>query len=82
MSADLYAEAERAYRKARWTIIGHGAFVAACLFLALWVRRFLRSPGLMIGFGIVAALIVFGVDIIRFIRCRDRLRELQSQTHS
>jgi hypothetical protein len=77
-SPDSPAEIERAYRQARWTILGHTAFLAACCLLAMVLRRFFKLPPAMLGVVVIVALLVFAGDIMRFFRCRDRLRNLQS----
>jgi hypothetical protein len=74
---DDYAEAERAYRRAKWKLVFHCVFVAACCVPAVLMRRFFRMPPALLGVVFIVALIVFGGDIMNFIRCRDRLRRLQ-----
>jgi hypothetical protein len=81
-SSDSPAEIERAYRRARWTILGHTAFLAVCCLLAIVLRRFFKLPPAMLGVVLIVALLVFAGDIMRFFRCRDRLRSLQDPTRS
>ena len=72
-----FAEVERAYRKARWTILGHVIFLAAVCLPAVFLRRLFKMPPALLGVAFIVALIVFGNDIMHFLRCRDRLRQFQ-----
>jgi uncharacterized integral membrane protein len=72
------AEVEQAYRRARWTLIGHMVFLLACSLGAMVIRRFFKMPAAVIGTAIIVALLLFGGDVMRFFRCRDRLRRLHA----
>lgn len=76
------AEAQLAYRKARWTIIGHTVFVVAVTIAAALLRRMFKMPGMLLGIAFIVALIVFGGDIMTFFRARDRLKRAQEAAHS
>lgn len=76
-SDDDYAQVERAYHRAKWKLIFHVIFVAACCVPAVLFRRFFKMQPALLGVVFIVALIVFGGDIMHFIRCRDRLRRLQ-----
>ena len=74
------AEAERAYRKARWTILGHVIFLVIVCVPAVLLRRMFKLPPALLGVAFIVALIVFGGDIMHFLRCRDRIRHLANRT--
>lgn len=67
-----------AYRRALWTLVGHGIFVGACVALAALARRVFRLPPALLGVALIVALVVFGGDIMRFLRLRERVRRLDS----
>ena len=69
----------RAYRRALWTLVGHGVFVAACVAVAAVARRMFRLPPALLGIALIVALIVFGGDIMRFLRLRDQVRRLDAE---
>lgn len=73
------AELERAYRAARFKIILHALFVGTCCGAGFFLRRFFRMPPIMLGVVLIVALIVFGGDIMRFLRLRDELRRARNQ---
>jgi hypothetical protein len=75
-SEDELAAAEQAYRKARWTLLGHAVFMAACIALAIFLRRMFRLPPATLGVALIVALLVFGGDIMKFMRTRERIRRL------
>jgi hypothetical protein len=80
--ADELADAERAYRKLRFTILCHvGFFIICCGFAAL-ARRAMGLPPALLGVVIIVALVAFGGDIMKFIACRDRLRRLRDRASS
>jgi cytochrome c biogenesis protein CcdA len=80
MSADTPEEIERAYHRAFWTVVGHALFVGACCVGVVMVRRFFRLPSALLGVVFIVALIVFGGDIMRFLRARERFRRLHSDS--
>jgi len=43
-ATDDLASLEIAYRKARWTIIGHGIFFFICCAIAVIARRMIKMP--------------------------------------
>jgi cytochrome c biogenesis protein CcdA len=73
-TAEETAAIERAYNRAWWTIVGHAIFVAACCAGVILLRRLFRLPSALLGVVFIVALIVFGGDIMKFLRARDRLR--------
>jgi hypothetical protein len=81
-SAENFAALERAYRQARWTIIGHALFLAGCCAAAIFLRRLFRLPPALLGVVLIVALVAFGGDIMKFLRRRDDLRRAQRATSS
>jgi cytochrome c biogenesis protein CcdA len=82
VSESEFAAVVQAYRKARWTIVGHAVFVVVCCVGVVMLRRAFRLPSALLGVVFIVALIVFGGDIMKFFRCRDRLRRLtEDQSH-
>jgi hypothetical protein len=80
MSADDdFAMVQKAYRRARWTLIGHAVFLGGGLLFATVVRRAAGLPPALLGVAIIVALVLFGGDIMKFLRLRDRLRQLGSE---
>jgi cytochrome c biogenesis protein CcdA len=77
-NAELNA-AEAAYHKILWTILGHTAFFVVCCVIAIILRRMSRLPPALLSVAFFVALVLFGGDFIRFIRCRSRLRRLREQ---
>jgi len=77
---DDRSDLERAYHRALRTVVGHALFVAVCCAGAIALRRFFKLPSALLGVVFIVALIVFGGDIVKFLRARDRLRRLE--THS
>ncbi|HVS52686.1 MAG TPA: hypothetical protein VHD62_10045 [Opitutaceae bacterium] len=73
-----FAALEHAYRRARWTILGHALFLFACCVVVVLLRRAFRLPPALLGVVLIVALLVFGGDIMNFLRCRDRLRRCQA----
>jgi hypothetical protein len=69
------ATLEAAYRKALWTIIGHGIFFVACCAVAVIVRGMTKMPPALLTMVFVVALLLFGGDIWRFLSCRRRLAQ-------
>ena len=68
-----------AYRKALWTIIGHGVFFVACCVFAIALRRLFKLPPALLTVAFFVALLLFGGDLWRFVRCRRKLRRLEEQ---
>jgi hypothetical protein len=71
--------AEAAYRKALWTVIGHGVFFTACCVVAIIARRMFKMPPALLTMVFFVALLLFGGDFWRFIRCRSQLRRLRDE---
>ena len=74
------AEAERAYRKLRFTLICHLVFFALCCVLVAVLRRSMGLPPALLGMVIIVFLIAFGGDIFRFLTCRERIRRLRAHS--
>jgi DMSO reductase anchor subunit len=70
-------DALTAYRKARFTLIGHGIFFAFCCGVAVVARRMFKMPPALLTVVFAVALVLFGSDILRFLRTRRQLRRLQ-----
>jgi hypothetical protein len=68
---------ERAYRKLRFTIIGHAVFFTACCVAAIIARRMLKMPPALLSVVFIVALLLFGGDLLRFLSYRRRLRHLR-----
>ena len=66
-----------AYRKALWTIIGHGVFFVVCCVLAILLRRLFKLPPALLTVAFFVALLLFGGDLWRFVRCRRKLAKLR-----
>jgi hypothetical protein len=75
-NADL-ATLEAAYRKARFTIIGHGVFFFVCCVIAVLARRMLKMPPALLTVVFIVALLLFGGDVLRFLSYRRRIRRLR-----
>lgn len=73
---DELAAILHAYRRARWTLIGHAIFLGLCFATAVAVRRIAGLPPALLGVAIIVALVLFGGDIMKFLRLRDRVRQL------
>lgn len=71
------ATLEVAYRKSRFTIIGHGVFFFVCCAIAVIARRMLKMPPVLLTVVFVVALLLFGGDLLRFLSYRRRLRRLR-----
>ena len=65
------------YRKARFTLIGHGIFFLVCCTVAVIARRMFKMPPALLTVVFAVALVLFGGDILRFILARRHLRRLQ-----
>ena len=73
------AAIEIAYRKALWTIVGHGVVFVACCVFAIVLRRLFKLPPALLTVAFFVALLLFGGDLWRFVRYRRKLRLLQEQ---
>jgi hypothetical protein len=82
VAEDDVAVIQQAYRKARWTLLMHFIFVAACSIVAILLRRMFALPPALLGVAFIVALIVFGGDVMNFLRCRDRVRRLNEHSAS
>jgi hypothetical protein len=76
-TANDLAKAETDYRKARFTIIGHGIFFVACCTLAVIARRMFKMPPALLTVVFVVALLLFGGDLLRFLSTKRRLGRLR-----
>jgi cytochrome c biogenesis protein CcdA len=68
------ASLEAAYRKARWTILGHALFFFVCCTAAVILRRMFKMPPALLTVVFAVALILFGGDILRFLSYRRKVR--------
>jgi hypothetical protein len=73
------ARLEAAYRKSRWTIIGHGIFLFLCCLVAIVVRRMAGLPPALLTGVFIVALLLFGGDFFRFVNTRRRLQRLREE---
>lgn len=71
------ATLEAAYRKSRFTIIGHAVFFFLCCVVAVLARRMLKMPPALLTMVFVVSLLLFGGDVLRFFSYRRRLRRLR-----
>lgn len=71
------ATLEAAYRKSRFTIIGHAVFFFICCVVAVLARRMLKMPPALLTVVFIVALLLFGGDLLRFLSYRRRLRRLR-----
>ena len=69
-----FATIHAAYRKALFTIIGHGVFFVVCCAVAVIARRMFKMPPALLTVVFAVALVLFGGDLIRFFRHRRRLQ--------
>jgi len=76
-TANDLVKAEADYRKARFTIIGHGIFFVACCTLAVIARRMFKLPPALLTVVFVVALLLFGGDLLRFLSTKRRLGRLR-----
>ncbi len=76
-TANDLVTAEADYRKARFTIIGHGIFFVACCTLAVIARRMFKMPPALLTVVFVVALLLFGGDLLRFLSTKRRLGRLR-----
>ena len=74
--ADLtdLAALEAAYRRALFTILGHGLFFVVCCIVAIVARRLFKMPPALLTVVFVVALVLFGGELFRFLRYRRQLR--------
>ena len=71
------ATLEAAYRKSRWTIIGHAVFFVVCCTIAVILRRLFKMPPALLTMVFVVTLLLFGGDLWRFLSYRRRLRRMR-----
>jgi len=80
-SPALFDELERtlaAYRKSRFTMIGHAIFIGLCLGFVVLARRVFGMPPQVLGLVFIVALVVFGRDIMTFLHLRSKLAQLRA----
>lgn len=82
MSASEFEQVMQAYRRSRWTMIGHAVFLGVGLLAIVLARRLVGLPPQVIATVIIVALVVFGRDIMKFIQLRSRVSELRSRLGS
>ncbi len=82
MSTDELEQTLIAYRKSRFTMIGHGIFLALCVVFVVIARRIFGLPPQVLGLVIIVALVVFGRDIMTFIHLRSKLAQLRARAES
>ena len=68
------ATLEAAYRKLRWTIIGHAVFFFICCAATILSRRMFKLPPALLTTVFIVALLLFGGDVLRFLTYRRELR--------
>jgi len=71
------ATLEAAYRKSRFTIIGHAVFFFICCVVAVVARRLFKMPPALLTVVFIVALLLFGGDLLRFLSYRRRLQRLR-----
>lgn len=76
-AADELVAAEAAYRKALFTVIGHGVFFVACCAVAVIARRMFKMPPALLTVVFAVALLLFGGDLFRFVSTKRRLARLR-----
>jgi hypothetical protein len=74
-------QALRAYRKSRFTIICHAAFLALCIIATVVARRAMGLPPQLLTTVIIVALILFAKDIMTFFRLRSEVAKLRARFH-
>ncbi len=79
---DEFEQVLTAYRKSRRTIFGHAIFMLGCIAAVVVARRVFGLPPQMLATVIIVALVVFGRDIMTFMRLRSRITELREQIES
>jgi isoprenylcysteine carboxyl methyltransferase (ICMT) family protein YpbQ len=72
------AAAEAAYRKALFTVIGHGVFFVACCAVAVIARRMFKMPPALLTVVFAVALLLFGGDLFRYFSTKRRLARLRA----
>jgi len=81
-SPEEIAQLEMAYRKSRFTVLGHSIFLIACCLFVTFVRRRAGLPVIVTGSVVIVALLVFWRDIMKFLVLRNELIRLRSQRDS
>jgi hypothetical protein len=71
---------EAAYRKLRWTMLGHGVFFVVCCTVAIVARRMFKMPPALLTVAFIVALLLFGGDVWRFLSFRRRVRRAREQS--
>lgn len=77
-TVDDLTAAEAAYRKALFTIIGHAVFFVVCCAVAVIARRMFKMPPALLTVVFFVALLLFGNDLLRFLKCRRHLTQLRA----
>jgi hypothetical protein len=80
--SDEISRLETAYRRAKFTIIGHVIFIGTACFLGVFVRRAAGLPPIFLATVFIVALVLFGGDIMRFFYCRNELKRLRENSDS
>jgi hypothetical protein len=73
------ARMEAAYRRAKLTIIGHVLFLGGCCLIGVITRRAFGLPPIFLATVLIAALLLFGGDIMKVFYCRNELRRLRGE---
>jgi hypothetical protein len=73
------ARMEAAYRRAKFTLIGHAIFLFLACFAGVVLRRGFGLPPIFLAGVLIVALLVFGSDIMKFLHCRNELRRLRDE---
>jgi hypothetical protein len=73
------ARMEAAYRRAKFTLIGHALFLGLCCAAGVLLRRGFGQPPIFLAVVFIVALLVFGGDIMKFLYCRNELRRLRGE---
>lgn len=66
-----------AYRRAIRKMIGLGIFFALCFALVFFARRAFSLPPALLTLPMIAALILFGADLWRFVRLRSAVQRMR-----
>lgn len=71
------ATLEAAYRKSKWTIIGHAVFFVVCCTIAIVLRRMFNMPPALLSVVFIVALLLFGGDLLKFLSYRRKLGKMR-----
>lgn len=77
-----FATLHAAYRKSLFTIIGHSVFFVVCCAVAVIARRMFKMPPALLTVVFAVALVLFGGDLIRFLRHRRHLQRWRETNSS